>query len=288
MALIWFNEHIIGAILVSLMAAFFPYVNFLERVNTKRVEDVPPITRSPQLRVKEKVAKLTTVDSDPFRKIHIPLRRIRQIMQEELNLLRAVQEYDSRKSRELAMKLSESIKRRVKSLNLSRYRIISTVFIGNDNNQSVNIASKALWNSSIDIHESCVFSEKQMYAVAIVFLIQKEWYKVVFYFAYWLNNCFSFSPHISFIADSWLILTIVLIWFYPNCLTSDVTSDDVIRSRTNWFTFFKYIQINLLEWTETLLWLVIFFELKPRKKEIELNLLLLTLNSTSLKGLWPE
>lgn len=103
----------------------------------------------------------------------ISSKNIRQILKDELEALKDVR-YDPNTSRELATKLSNNIKEGVKKLNYDRYRVISSVYIGNDFNQSMKIASKAIWNTSTDIHESYVFKQKNMYAVAVVFLIQQE------------------------------------------------------------------------------------------------------------------
>ena len=99
--------------------------------------------------------------------------KIQHILKEELNVLRNVR-YDPEKCRELSTTLSNTIKDRIKKLNLWRYRVISSVYIGNDCNQSINIASKSMWNSSTDLHESCVFHENNLYAVGIVFMVQQE------------------------------------------------------------------------------------------------------------------
>ena len=88
------------------------------------------------------------------------LKGIKCILKEELSSLEGVP-YDPVVSGRLTMELSKSIKNRIKALHLERYRIISCVHIGTRNQQSMEIASKFLWDSTTDYHEKFVFEDSR-------------------------------------------------------------------------------------------------------------------------------
>ena len=98
---------------------------------------------------------------------------VRQILKEELNTLRGIL-YDPITFGPLDVKISNSIKHRIKALQLHRYRIVSSVHIGNRCNQSMEIVSKCLWDCAIDSYERFVYEEGGLYAAAVVFLVYQD------------------------------------------------------------------------------------------------------------------
>ena len=82
--------------------------------------------------------------------------------------------YNAETCGRLAVELSDSIKERVKGLGLLRYRTVCCVSVGRNSGQGVRVSSKCVWDCERDTYESCVFQEGELFAVAVVFLVQME------------------------------------------------------------------------------------------------------------------
>ena len=82
--------------------------------------------------------------------------------------------YDPVKCRALSTILSEDIKQRVKWLNYERFKLVCLVHIGSINGQAMQIASRCLWNDSVDSFASASFKKGDMFAVALMFAVYKE------------------------------------------------------------------------------------------------------------------
>ena len=70
--------------------------------------------------------------------------------------------------------LADLIKEQVKSLQFSRYKIISVVSIGQKRGQSVRMASRSVWDPRFDTYAQYSFEREDMYAIGIVYGIYFE------------------------------------------------------------------------------------------------------------------
>ena len=69
---------------------------------------------------------------------------------------------------------ADAIKERVKSLQFSRYKIISVVSIGQKTGQSVRVASSFVWDSRFDCYAQHCLERGDMYAIGVVYGIYCE------------------------------------------------------------------------------------------------------------------
>ena len=75
-------------------------------------------------------------------------------------------------------KLTETIcsviKEKTKEFNFDRYKIIVQVYVGQDNEQSVQLASRSLWNANTDMFAAATFRNNSLYAIALVYGLYLE------------------------------------------------------------------------------------------------------------------
>lgn len=69
----------------------------------------------------------------------------------------------------VAKQLCRDIRERTKQLQLDRCRLVVQVLIGQDSPQSLQLASKCLWNTSTDNFAAVTFRNSSLYAVAVVY-----------------------------------------------------------------------------------------------------------------------
>eukprot|EP00499_Haloplacidia_sp_CaronLabIsolate_P002622 CAMPEP_0196782018 /NCGR_PEP_ID=MMETSP1104-20130614/10536_1 /TAXON_ID=33652 /ORGANISM="Cafeteria sp., Strain Caron Lab Isolate" /LENGTH=130 /DNA_ID=CAMNT_0042152249 /DNA_START=22 /DNA_END=417 /DNA_ORIENTATION=+ len=79
------------------------------------------------------------------------------------------QKYDEDNCREWSLEISESIKSRVKALNIPRYKVVVQVTIGEMKHQGVMISSKCLWDPNTDNYSSETFKNQSLWCTAMVF-----------------------------------------------------------------------------------------------------------------------
>ena len=82
--------------------------------------------------------------------------------------------YDSEICHHMSKTLADLIKEQVKSLQFSRYKIISVVSIGQKRGQSVRMASRSVWDPRFDGYAQYSFERGDMYAIGIVYGIYFE------------------------------------------------------------------------------------------------------------------
>ena len=70
--------------------------------------------------------------------------------------------------------LADVIKEQVKSLQFSRYKIISVVSIGQNREQSVTMATRSVWDPRFDSYAQYSFEREDIFAIGIVYGIYFE------------------------------------------------------------------------------------------------------------------
>lgn len=124
------------------------------------------VQRAPELAVEN------TFKMAPDRKF--PEGDVRSILEEILTDVLAETKYDAEHCRQLSKTISDSVKNRVKELNIPRYKIICLVHIGQMGSQAMRIGSRCLWDTDFDTFASFVFKNGSLFAAATVYGVYFE------------------------------------------------------------------------------------------------------------------
>ncbi|XP_078353110.1 uncharacterized protein LOC144637894 [Oculina patagonica] len=82
--------------------------------------------------------------------------------------------YDREICHHMSKTLADLIKEQVKSLQFSRYKIISIVSIGQKRGQSVRMASRSVWDPRFDGYAQYSYERGELYAIGVVYAIYLE------------------------------------------------------------------------------------------------------------------
>lgn len=153
----------------SLFEVGFP----LQRDRGSSIVSVPSLIRS-QIHPAhpQKVRYENTYKMEPDKRFHIA--EVKEIMDETLSSSLKEVKYDAVKCRALSKSLSHTICERVKLLGYRRFKIISSVTIGQIKGQDVRVASRFLWDEKHDTWVDAVFRSAELFAVAVVYGIYQE------------------------------------------------------------------------------------------------------------------
>eukprot|EP00771_Trimastix_marina_P000169 gnl/Trimastix_PCT/1178.p1 GENE.gnl/Trimastix_PCT/1178~~gnl/Trimastix_PCT/1178.p1 ORF type:complete len:132 (+),score=3.54 gnl/Trimastix_PCT/1178:69-464(+) len=79
------------------------------------------------------------------------------------------QTYDPSTAPHICREICQEINRRIRELGYVRYKCVSQVSIGETRDQGVHLASRCLWDSTLDSSVSCSFKNNSLFCVAMVF-----------------------------------------------------------------------------------------------------------------------
>ncbi|KAM6918269.1 dynein light chain Tctex-type 5 [Xenentodon cancila] len=113
-----------------------------------------------------------TYQSGPHKRF--PYCAVREILKDVLTCHLQEEKYDVQRSRELIITLSGIIKSRVKELEISRYKIIVLIHMGQLDEQGMQITSSFLWDASNDTFASFCFKNSSLFCVATVYAVYYE------------------------------------------------------------------------------------------------------------------
>mmetsp|Transcript_111152 Transcript_111152/g.309003 ORF Transcript_111152/g.309003 Transcript_111152/m.309003 type:complete len:134 (+) Transcript_111152:174-575(+) len=68
-----------------------------------------------------------------------------------------------------SVEIAEEIKRRVKAMDIPRYKVVVQVTIGEMKQQGVRVASRCLWDTDSDNYASFSYKNESLWCVAMVF-----------------------------------------------------------------------------------------------------------------------
>nr|XP_015861182.1 dynein light chain Tctex-type 5 isoform X1 [Peromyscus maniculatus bairdii] len=105
---------------------------------------------------------------------HFPVATVNRILKDVLTAHLQEAEYDPEFCRQMTKTISEVIKARVKELMIPRYKLIVTVYIGQQDGQSILIGSRCLWNPKSDTISSYTFRNSTLFALANVYAVYFE------------------------------------------------------------------------------------------------------------------
>ena len=77
--------------------------------------------------------------------------------------------YDADNCSRLAKDICSMIKDKTKEFEFSRYKLVTQVLLGQDSDESIQIASRCLWNHETDNFAAATYRNNALYAVAIVY-----------------------------------------------------------------------------------------------------------------------
>ncbi|ELU01342.1 hypothetical protein CAPTEDRAFT_85972, partial [Capitella teleta] len=76
--------------------------------------------------------------------------------------------YNARDAPRLACTLSSLITKKLKDLNMTRYKIVCNIVIGQNMNQALIVVSQCIWNTQTDTYLHCTYKTTDMMVVACV------------------------------------------------------------------------------------------------------------------------
>ncbi|XP_048353567.1 dynein light chain Tctex-type 4 [Sphaerodactylus townsendi] len=94
--------------------------------------------------------------------------QIQQVLESILTSYLGDTKYSPANSGQLVQNLSDLIRNRVKELSPSRYKLVCNVFLGQQANQGLQVASRSLWDTENDNYASATFTNSYLFAVATV------------------------------------------------------------------------------------------------------------------------
>ncbi|XP_026709940.1 tctex1 domain-containing protein 1 [Athene cunicularia] len=103
-----------------------------------------------------------------------PVAVVDDILKDVLGSYLREQRYEPGRCREMAKDVAEVIKARVKDVMIPRYKIVVVTHIGQLNEQSMQIASRCLWDPVSDTFSSYVFKNASLFALANVYAVYFE------------------------------------------------------------------------------------------------------------------
>ena len=77
--------------------------------------------------------------------------------------------YDTDTCNFITKQLCKDIREKTKQFQCDRCRLITLVLIGQDSDQSVQVAARCLWNTATDNFAAATFRNSSIYAVAVVY-----------------------------------------------------------------------------------------------------------------------
>ncbi|KFQ03344.1 Tctex1 domain-containing protein 4, partial [Leptosomus discolor] len=94
--------------------------------------------------------------------------RVQQVLEGALASALGTTVYSPQDSAPLAQSLTELLHSQVKVVLPPRYKLVCQVVLGQQGQQSLLVASRALWDTESDSFASATFSNASLFAVAIV------------------------------------------------------------------------------------------------------------------------
>lgn len=85
-------------------------------------------------------------------------------------------EYNKDDCQRLTISMSDRIKQQVRALGQARYKIVAVVSIGQrqETHPSMTFTSRCIWNDKLDNYAEVNFSNKDLYAVALVYALYAD------------------------------------------------------------------------------------------------------------------
>lgn len=132
----------------------------------------PPTTVSVEDERLPKAGLYNTYRLEPVKKFEH--WRVTEIIKKTFEEHLMGENYDHEVCYHMSKILADVIKEQVKSLQFSRYKIISVVSVGQKRGQSVTMASRSVWDPRFDSYAQYSFEGEDLFAIGIVYGIYFE------------------------------------------------------------------------------------------------------------------
>lgn len=117
----------------------------------------------------ENTFRLTPDEKNTFKPLSVQ-KEIADVLEGVLGNM----EYSPITSGRITTRLSEAIKVRVKALQFKRHKLVVHVLVGSHNGQSMELASRCLWNQDTDSYASASYQNTSLFAIASVYGVYFE------------------------------------------------------------------------------------------------------------------
>ncbi|EDV23102.1 Tctex1 domain-containing protein 1-B [Trichoplax sp. H2] len=143
------------------------YFDFLHRRST--VSTRPALSNSNSRQIFEKEQKeVPTYQTEPRHKFKVD--EVNGIIYDVLADHLKDRSYSSIHGGQLSIEMSQTIQNEVKlRQKLERYKIVTSIWLGQNRGQGTNVASRCLWNSDFDNYASATFTNETIFAIGLVF-----------------------------------------------------------------------------------------------------------------------
>ncbi|XP_060065151.1 dynein light chain Tctex-type 5-like [Ylistrum balloti] len=120
------------------------------------------------------IQKEPTYRMEPKESLKFNFVQVEKIANKVLEDRLCEMKYNPRLCSNMSRLITEEIKDRVKMLKFDRYKIIVIVFIGENKDQGIQIASRCAWDEKVDTFATCNYQNSAIYATATVYGVYNE------------------------------------------------------------------------------------------------------------------
>ena len=119
-----------------------------------------------------KIANTYKMEPDVDR--HFRVKPVKDVVESVLEMRLSDRDYDPHVCKKMVPSITDEIREKVKLLGYDRYKLVIVVNVGSLNDQGLRIASRCTWDDKTDNFASCSYSNKTLFAVAMVFGVYQE------------------------------------------------------------------------------------------------------------------
>jgi hypothetical protein len=85
------------------------------------------------------------------------------------------QTYDEEEARNWSLNISDSIRQQIQEkMSKTRYKIVVQTTIGQQSDQAIRVASRCLWDPSVDNYASSTYSNETIFAHSMIFCLYTD------------------------------------------------------------------------------------------------------------------
>jgi hypothetical protein len=111
---------------------------------------------------------------EPHQDERFNAQRVSNVINETLERYLEGETYNPTLCSQMTQQLSESIRNKVKEIGFPRYKLVCKVIIGQKAQQGIEMASRCLWNDGFDSYATGEYSNKDLFAIAVIYAIYYE------------------------------------------------------------------------------------------------------------------
>ena len=145
---------------------------------TKRLQIIDRVEDGKSLEGSMKVEEYKNAEAEPTYKMRpdqiFNASDIKETMEKILKKVLENQTYDTKTVPVLSVAVSDEIKREVKEMGYTRYKLICHTTIFSGKKRSLTVASRFLWDTNVDNYVTVEFKGQGFYAISTLFGIYYE------------------------------------------------------------------------------------------------------------------